>query len=383
MYLYTMSLYLQNLSLLNFKNYEDLNLTFGEGIHCLLGHNGEGKTNVLDAIHYMSFAKSAFQSADSMNIRHGAPFFVVQGSFRLDGHDENIYCGFKKGTRKQVKRNQKDYERLAEHIGLLPVVMISPYDMDLVTGVSEDRRRFMDSVIAQYDREYLENLMAYNRLLSQRNALLKHMAIEGKRQSDTLDILNLQMEKPALHVYAKRQEFLQGLVPVFQSYYERLAGGREQVSVEFQSHLHDDQPANLFRDSLPRDLALQYTSKGVHKDDLLFKLGEHPVKRIGSQGQQKTFLIALKLAQYAFMRTRKEVKPILMIDDVFDKLDENRVSQLMSLVTGSDFGQVFITDAHTARLPAILRGLDVPARHYHVKSGGVITEKEQPLEEKQ
>ncbi|MCB0397609.1 MAG: DNA replication and repair protein RecF, partial [Flavobacteriales bacterium] len=276
-----------------------------------------------------------------------------------------------KGSRKQVKRGQKEYERLADHIGLLPAVMISPYDMNLVTGFSEDRRRFMDGVIAQYDRAYLESLLNYNRLLSQRNALLKHMAIEGIRKSETLDILSMQMEGPAQHIYETRKAFLERLTAVFQDYYERLSGGKEQVSLTYQSHLHEKSQKEWLLEHTSRDLVLQHTGRGVHKDDLVFQLGEYAVKRMGSQGQQKTYLIALKLSQYALMAEIKKVKPILMIDDVFDKLDEHRVASLMKLIATEAFGQVFITDAHTGRLPAIFTQPGVDAEIYEVNEGAV------------
>lgn len=366
-----MTCFLSKLYLLDFKNYKEISIELQEGINCFVGENGEGKTNILDALHYLSLCKSAFQSTDSLNIRHGQSLFAIQGTFQLDGREEKINVGFKKGTGKQIKRNQKEYDRLADHVGLIAVVMISPYDMTLVTGFGEDRRRFVDSVVAQYDREYLENLMNYNRLLSQRNALLRHMAAEGNRKSDTLDILNMQMEAPALHIHEKRKAFFSAIEPVFQELYGELSGGKEKVKLTYRSHLNGSSASEQFRESFGRDLMLQHTSRGVHRDDLVFLLDKHPVKRIGSQGQQKTYLIALKLAQYRFMRS-KGLPPILMIDDVFDKLDENRVAALMKLLTMEEQGQVLITDAHHSRLPDILNALHVGHKIFHV-SGGMVT----------
>ena len=343
-------MHLQKLSVLNYKNYHEAELEFSAHVNCLTGNNGEGKTNILDAIHYLSFCKSFFNPIDSQNILHDAPFFMIQGTYELNGETEEVYCGQKRNQKKQFKRNKKEYQRLADHIGLLPLVMISPADSELINEGSESRRKFIDSVIAQFDREYLENLIHYNRVLSHRNALLKQFAQSGKFDPESLEIWDVQLVGFGEKVHAGRKKFITNFVSIFQKYYELISGGKEQVGLEYTSHLNTESFTDVLIRALNRDRAIEYTSSGIHKDDLEFTIGGFPLKKYASQGQQKSFLIALKLAQFDFIKKIKDITPILLLDDIYDKLDDLRVKQLMELVSTDHFGQLFITDTHPTRL---------------------------------
>src|ERR1019366_7817969 len=337
-------MYLKRLSILNFKNYAEAAIEFSSQVNCLTGNNGEGKTNVLDAIHYLSFCKSFFNSIDSQNILHEAPFFLIQGSYSANEKDEEIYCGLKRNQKKQFKRNKKEYQRLADHIGLFPLVMISPADSEIITDGSESRRRFIDSVIAQFDREYLEDLISYNKVLSHRNALLKQFADSRQFDIESLEIWDMQLIEYGTKVYEKRKNFIHNFIAIFQKYYELISGGREQVGINYQSHLNDSSFSDVLIKALNRDRAMEYSTVGIHKDELEFTINGHSLKKFASQGQQKSFLIALKLAQFDFIKNMKNVTPILLLDDIYDKLDDLRVKQLMELVCSDNFGQLFITD---------------------------------------
>ncbi len=360
---------LNKLSLVNFKNYEQLEIELSAKINCFVGNNGEGKTNLLDAIYYLSLCKSFFNSADSQNIRYGHDFFLVQGEYELNDSVEKIYCGLKKGRKKIFKRNNKEYQKLAEHIGLLPVVMISPYDTVLITGGSEERRKFMNGVISQYNKEYLNSLINYNNVLSQRNKLLKDAAKGGYLDKDTISIYNEQLAVYGDYVFKCRSEFFSKLLPLFQEYYDFVSGANEKVSLEYKSHLHEKSFVKNLEESIDKDRVLQYTTRGIHKDDLVMNLEDHPIKKVGSQGQQKTYLISLKLAQFDFIKEIAKLKPILLLDDIFDKLDATRVEKFIRLVAENHFGQIFITDANKQRLDNIMVKMNSEHKLFEVDRG--------------
>ncbi len=364
-------MFLKKLSLLNFKNYADAQLEFCSHVNCLTGNNGEGKTNVLDAIHYLSFCKSFFNPIDSQNILHDAPFFLIQGLFSIDSAEEEIYCGLKRNQKKQFKRNKKEYQRLAEHIGLLPLVMISPADSELITEGSENRRRFIDSVIAQFDKNYLDTLIHYNKVLSHRNALLKQFSDSGKFDKESLEIWDVQLIDYGTKVYEIRKQFINEFIPIFQKYYQLISGGKEQVGVIYDSHLNELSFSDALEKALKRDRATEYTTVGIHKDDLEFSINNHSLKKFASQGQQKSFLIALKLAQFDFIKNIKKITPILLLDDIYDKLDDLRVKQLMELVSTDNFGQLFITDTHPTRLADLFKTSEIEFKLFKINNGSV------------
>ncbi|MDQ3047456.1 MAG: DNA replication/repair protein RecF [Bacteroidota bacterium] len=364
-------MHLKKLSLLNFKNYAEAELSLSSHVNCFTGNNGEGKTNILDAIHYLSFCKSFFNPIDSQNILHEAPFFLIQGLYESNGKEEEIYCGLKRNQKKQFKRNKKEYSRLADHIGLYPLVMISPADSELITEGSESRRKFIDSVIAQFDREYLENLIHYNKILTQRNALLKQIGNSGKFDQDSLEIWDMQLIQYGEKVHSTRRDFVQKFIPGFQKYYEFISGGREQVGLQYNSQLNNTTFSDGLAKALNRDRALEYTTVGIHKDDLEFTINGHSLKKYASQGQQKSFLIALKLAQFDFIRNIKKVTPILLLDDIYDKLDDQRVKQLMELVSSDNFGQLFITDTHPTRLAELFSAGNADFKSFRITNGNM------------
>lgn len=362
-------MFLKKLSVLNFKNYAEAELEFSSHVNCFTGNNGEGKTNLLDAIHYLSFCKSFFNPVDSQNILHEAPFFLIQGSYDVDGQEEEIYCGLKRNQKKQFKRNKKEYTRLADHIGLFPLVMISPADSELVTEGSESRRKFMDGVIAQFDREYLEKLIQYNRILSQRNMLLKQIAGNVSFDKDALEIWDVQLIEYGEVIHQKRQKFISDFIAIFQKYYAFISGKQEEVSITYLSHLNSAPFPEVLKKALQRDLVMEYTTVGIHKDDLEFKIDGYALKKYASQGQQKSFLIALKLAQVDFIKQIKQVTPILLLDDIYDKLDDRRVKHLMELVSSDQFGQLFITDTHPGRLAELFTATKADFRSFGISKG--------------
>ncbi len=365
-------MFLKKLSVLNFKNYPETELEFSSHVNCFTGNNGEGKTNILDAIHYLSFCKSFFNPIDSQNILHDAPFFLIQGIYDSEGQEEEIYCGLKRSQKKQFKRNKKEYSRLADHIGLFPLVMISPADSELVTEGSESRRKFIDSVIAQFDREYLEKLIHYNRVLSQRNMLLKQIANNHIFDKDALEIWDVQLIEYGESIHQKRKNFITNFVAIFQKYYELISGGREQVDITYISHLSTAPFAEVLEKALQRDKVMEYTTVGIHKDDLEFKIDGHTLKKYASQGQQKSFLIALKLAQFDFIKQIKHLTPILLLDDIYDKLDDLRVKQLMELVSSDHFGQLFITDTHHTRLAELFGSTQANFKSFRISNGSAV-----------
>ncbi|ALU74415.1 DNA replication/repair protein RecF [Tenacibaculum finnmarkense] len=348
-------MYLQKLSLVNFKNIETQSFDFQQKINCFVGSNGVGKTNVLDAIYYLSFAKSYFNSVAGQNIRHGQDFFMIEGSYQLASRNEKILCSLKRGQKKILKRNGKPYEKFSEHIGQLPLVIISPADRNLIVEGSETRRKFMDSVISQQDKNYLQSLILYNKIISQRNALLKYFVANRTFDALNLKVYDAQLVEYGTVIYQKRKAFLEEFAPIFNAKHHIISGNKETVNLRYKSQLHDASLTDLFAGSLNKDRMLQYTSSGIHKDDLNFEIDQYPIKKFGSQGQQKTYLIALKLAQFEFIKKQSNVTPILLLDDIFDKLDENRVAQIVALVNNDAFGQIFITDTHFDRTENVLK----------------------------
>ena len=348
---------LKNLSLINYKNFESENFEFDAKINCFVGANGIGKTNALDAIYHLALGKSYFNPVATQNINHEADFFVIDGSFENNDREEKIVCSLKRGAKKIIKRNGKTYDRLSDHIGLLPLVIISPEDRDLIVEGSETRRKFIDGVIAQSDKIYLQNLIKYNKVLSQRNSLLKYFAANQTFDSTTLSVYNDQLNEYGTPVFEKRAAFIATFLPIFKEQYGVISGGHENISLSYESKLIDTGLSQLLEQNIDKDRALQYTSVGIHKDDLSFKINEHPIKKFGSQGQQKSFLIALKFAQFHFMQSLAGTTPILLLDDIFDKLDENRVEHIIELVNNENFGQIFISDTHAERTEDIVKSI--------------------------
>lgn len=367
-------MYLQKLQVLNFKNYPEAELQFCPTVNCFAGNNGAGKTNLLDAIHYLSLCKSYFNPIDSQQIRYDQDLFIIQGVFSKNGSEEKIYCGMKRNQKKQFKRNKKEYQRLADHIGLFPLVMISPNDSVLVTEGSEERRRFVDNVISQTDNSYLDTLIQYNKSLAGRNALLRSREAQGGYDPDLLDVFDDQLIRYGEIIYRKRSEFLDTFTGIFHKHYEFITEDAESIRLQYESPLSLTGFLQGLKESRERDLYLQRTTFGVHKDDLVFSIEKHPLKKFGSQGQQKSFLIALKLGQYTYLYEKKGFKPLLLLDDIFDKLDGRRIQRLMQMVVRDEFGQLFLTDTDGGRLKEIFRGIGVPARVFEISSGTVQAE---------
>lgn len=346
---------LKSLSLLNYKNFESINFDFDNKINCFVGHNGVGKTNILDAIYHLSFGKSYFNPITSQNIRHTSDFFVVEGIYEKDEREEKVIVSAKKGQKKVIKRNAKAYDTLSQHIGFLPLVIISPADRDLITEGSDTRRKFIDGVISQSDHQYLTTLLNYSKTVSQRNSLLKYFAANNTFDSTTLEVYNQQLHEFGTIIHKKRNSFLETFIPIFIKRYEAISSGTEKVSLVYHSKLADSDLLSLLEQYIDKDRMLQYTSVGVHKDDLSFEIEGYPIKKFGSQGQQKSFLIALKLAQFDFIKKQSKVNPILLLDDIFDKLDEKRVEHIIQLVGDQNFGQLFISDTHAERTEGVVK----------------------------
>ncbi len=360
-------MYLRQISIVNFKNHLEGKYDFSSDINCFTGNNGVGKTNVLDAIYYLSFSKSFFNSIDSQNINFNQDFFIIQGEYSFGDQSEKISIGLKKGKKKTVKRNNKTYKRLSDHIGLFPLVMVSPADVNLITDGSEARRKFIDGVISQFDSVYLENLLNYNKALIQRNALLKQFSDNQYFDSDSLDIWNEKLAQYAMPVHQKRKAFLNDFIPIFQKYYAIVSGGKEIVGLTYTSHLGENHFLDLLHENLSSDLRSQHTKVGVHKDDLEFLISENSVKKYGSQGQQKTYVLALKLAQFEIIKSAKNMKPILLLDDIFDKLDNLRVKALMELVSEHNFGQIFISDTSSQRVLEQFEDIDITPKIFEIE----------------
>ncbi|MCU0370526.1 MAG: DNA replication/repair protein RecF [Bacteroidales bacterium] len=365
-------MHLQKLSIINFKNYEDSTLQFTEKINCFIGDNGAGKTNLLDAIHYLSFCKSYFNPVDTQNIRHNETFFSIHGSFLKNGDNPDIIsCIQKTDQRKIFRINQKEYERLADHIGLFPLVMVSPYDRDLINEGSEVRRRYLDGVISQFDRSYLDDLISYNKALAQRNALLKHFSESRTFNAVALEIWDAQLVDYGQKIHEKRYAFLHNFIPVFRKYFEFISEGKETVDIKYLSQLFDRKLDELLAVNVEKDRMARYTTQGIHKDDLEFMISGFPLKKFGSQGQQKSFVVAIKLAQFDYTRDIKGFKPILLFDDIFDKLDDKRVHQIIRLVSENSFGQVFITDTQRSRIEKLFEEVAIDHRIFEISAGQV------------
>lgn len=364
-------MYLKKLILNNFKNYHQADLEFCPGINCFVGNNGVGKTNILDAIHYLSLSKSFFNNLDIINIKHEEDFFIIQGLFDRDGEEDNIFCSFMKHKQKVLKRNGKDYAKLSEHVGRYPVVMISPADISLISEGSEERRKFLNKIISQYNSGYLDSALKYNKALQQRNRLLKDFNASGRFDIDMLAVWDSQLVNYGRIIYREREMLVNELIPVFQDYYSLISNKAEPVRLSYQSHLNGGDFEKLLAGTLNRDRFLEYTTVGVHKDDLILEMKGHPVKMLGSQGQQKSYLVALKLAKFDYIKRKAGFAPILLLDDIFDKFDALRVEQIIRLVGNHRFGQIFITDTHQSRLHEILNNLDADFRLFRISSNGV------------
>jgi len=364
-------MYLQQLSVINFKNYAEAELTFSDGVNAFTGDNGAGKTNLLDAIHYLSLCKSYFNPIDSQQIKQDTDFFIINGVFNKNDHEEMIACAVKRNQKKQFKRNKKDYQRLADHIGLFPLVMISPYDTSIITEGSDERRKFIDNVLSQTDNFYLDEVIIYNKILNNRNAFLKLIADTGRYDPQLLEVMDEQLIAAGSSIFKKRKLFMESFTEIFNKHYQFLTGDAERVELIYESQLLDDDLATLLKRTIERDRVLERTTAGIHKDDLQFVIHGMSMKKFGSQGQQKSFLIALKLAQYTFLNQQKGFKPLLLLDDIFDKLDDKRVTKLMQMVSDNDFGQVFITDTNMSRVQGIFSEMGVAIKLFKVTGGEV------------
>lgn len=366
---------LDSLSILNYKNIRQADLTFSSKVNCFIGRNGEGKTNLLDAIYYLSFCRSSLNPIDSQIITHEQDFFVVDGHYVDERGDAvNVYCGMKRGTKKHFKRDKKEYKRLSQHLGLIPLIFVSPRDTLLIEGGSEERRRLMDVVISQYDNLYVEALQSYNKALLQRNALLK---METEPDATVLDILEEQMAQSGKVIFEARTKFVDELTPVFQNIYDQISENREKVSLSYVSHAQRGELLDVIRRDRFKDRVVGYSLHGVHKDDLVMMKDDYPMKKEGSQGQNKTFVIALKLAQFDFLhRTKSGTTPLLLLDDIFDKLDAHRVEQIVKIVSGNDYGQIFVTDTNRDHLDKILQAGSSNYKLFNVVGGEIIETKD-------
>jgi DNA replication and repair protein RecF len=367
-------MYLKNIALTNFKNYELNEIEFSSKINCFVGNNGVGKTNILDAIHYLSLTKSFFNSIDSISIRHGEDYFIIQGTFARDGEEDQIYCAFQKQKQKLLKRNGKEYQKLSDHVGRYPVVMISPADSSLITEGSEDRRKFLNKIISQYNGEYLDSILKYNKALQQRNRLLKDFKTGGKFDADMLSVWDAQLVKYGTYIYQERDTLVNELIPVFQEYYSLISSGKELVKLTYRSHLSEGDFAETLHRVVEKDRILEYTTVGIHKDDLVLEMDDFPVKVLGSQGQQKSYLVALKLAKFDYIKRRSGFSPVLLLDDIFDKFDSDRVEQIIRLVGNHRFGQIFITDTHQDRLQEILTSHNTNYKLFKISGDGISEE---------
>ena len=374
-------MYLKKLALTNFKNYELNELEFSPKINCFVGNNGVGKTNILDAIHYLSLTKSFFNSIDSISIKHGEDYFIIRGTFVRDDEEDQIYCAFQKQKQKLLKRNGKEYKKLSDHVGKYPVVMISPADSALISEGSEDRRKFMNKIISQYSAEYLDSVLKYSKALQQRNKFLKDINTSGNFDPDVLAIWDAQLVKYGSYVYNEREVLINELIPVFQEYYSLISSGKESVKLKYRSHLSEGNFTETLQNSFNKDRYLEYTTIGIHKDDLLLEMDDFLVKSLGSQGQQKSYLVALKLAKFDYIKRKAGFSPILLLDDIFDKFDSERVEQIIRLVGNHRFGQIFITDTHQNRLKDILSSHKTDYKLFRISDNGIeeVTQNGNPI----
>ncbi len=348
-------MFLKELKLYNFKNFEETRFEFDQKINCFVGNNGVGKTNVLDAIYFLSFGRSYFNNNIRQILKFEENAFSVRGKFDVQGKTEDILVSYQIDKKKTIKRNNKIYDKLSDHIGLIPLVMISPYDRDLISESGETRRRFVDKIISQADASYLSDLIAYQKNLAQRNSLLKYFFANHKFDADTIAVYNEQLHKFGMNIYQKRRDFIREFSGYLEERYDVLSAGKEKVDISYYSELEVKPLIDLLHENIQKDRMLQHTSKGIHRDDFLFEINEKPIKKFGSQGQQKTFLIALRLAEFEFLKKQSNKMPILLFDDIFDKLDELRVAQIVNMVNDKSFGQIFISDTHAARTENLVK----------------------------
>ena len=360
------SLRLNALEITNYKNVLNASYTFDAPIHCFVGNNGIGKTNTLDAIYHLAMGRSYFSAVNVHTIQHQADFMRIEGHFERDDRTERIECLLKREATKVFVRNGKKYKKLSEHIGLLPTVMISPADVDLINEGSQTRRSFIDRLIGQADKTYLHQLIQYQKVLQQRNALLKQMGRYGQGANETLEIYNVQLVSLGSPIHQTRMEYLSTFEPLFKKRYAAISGVDENVSVSYHSQLLDEDFEKLLENAATQDRMAQYSTVGIHKDDLVFEIDGYPIKKFGSQGQRKSLLIALKLAQFDMLKQITTVTPLLLLDDIFDKLDEERVSKIISLVHESTFGQLFITDTHPERIEAVIKKTEQAFQLHHL-----------------
>ncbi len=368
-------MYIKKINLINFKNYAETDLSFSSQINIFTGHNGAGKTNLLDSIHCLSLTKSAFSASEGQSVRHHENFFSILGHFYKNGTSYAVQYDLA-GTRKTFRLDKSPYEKLSEHIGAFPVVLVTPYDTDVIREGSEGRRKFFDSIISQLDSAYLTELIRYNNLLKQRNSLLKQFSERNTIDKELIDSYDYPLLKSARIIYQKRQRFIEEYTPVFKTHYLNLSEEKEEPGLAYESQLHAPEFEQKFLSSLPKDIQLQRTGIGIHKDDYGFTLNEYGVKHYGSQGQQKSFVIALKLAHFDIIKTQKQLKPILLLDDIFDKLDDKRISKLMEMVAQDAFGQLFITDARPERTEKIFEHIPAEIRIFHIENGSITTERQ-------
>lgn len=356
---------LEKITISDYRNIKLQDLSFSPNINCIWGNNGEGKTNLLDAIYYLSMTKSAFTGSDAFNFRYGCDSFSICGNYRMENGISRTFSVSTNKDGKKVRHDGTAYQKVAEHLGLLPVVMVSPADTSLVSESGEERRKFLNSVLSQLDAEYLSSVMQYNKLLQQRNKMLK----EEKFSLDYLRVLDSRLAVFAEPIHARRKEFCSKLEKAVEEYYSLISGGNEKVSIKYQSDLDEAPLDELLLNRFDRDMALHYTSCGIQRDDLLFEMNSHPIRRCGSQGQQKSFLVALKFAQYEIMKNSYGFAPMLLLDDIFDKLDIGRISNLLKMVSGNDFGQIFITDCNKVRIRETIEAITCERKYFETEDG--------------
>ncbi|UII33356.1 DNA replication and repair protein RecF [Fulvivirga ulvae] len=364
-------MHIEKLSLFNFKNYEGITLNFSEKVNCLVGVNGSGKTNLLDAIHYLSLTKSAFNSIDSQNVRFGEKAFNIRGIFTKQEKHTEVSCGFQEGIKKVFRIDKKEYDKLSEHVGKFPVVLIAPNDVDVIREGSETRRKFFDTILCQMDNQYMDTLVRYNQYLKQRNSALKQFAFTGSVDYDLIHTYDTSILTLGQEIFKKRKIFIKDFFQIFQKHYTLLSQNKEKVTIVYRSEVEDEGFGSKFKLNIKRDLALERTSMGIHRDDYRLVIEGKPLKKFGSQGQQKTFLVAMKMAHFEIIKTLKGYKPILLLDDIFDKLDSSRIKQLVSMIADQTFGQIFITDAREERTKEMLIELNIDALFYHIDKGTV------------
>ena len=350
-------LLINKISILNYKNILDKTFNFDNKINCFVGNNGVGKTNILDSIYHLAIGKSSFSISNENNINHESEFMLLDGLFSINNKKENITCSLKRNETKVLKRNEKIYKKLSDHFGLIPVVLISPYDTNLIIEGSSERRKFMDSIISTYDKNYLQNIITHGKLIKQRNKILKYFNKSAKIDMDSILVYNDQIVKLSKPIHECRKNFVSEFVPLVIDKYNNISGKNEKVTLQYKSDLNENEIGDLLEKSFQKDMILQFTSCGIHKDDLIFRIDNNSIKRFGSQGQQKSFLISLRFAEFEFLKNSNDLAPILLMDDIFDKLDIQRVKNIVDLVNSSEFGQLFVSDTDKTRIEKVIRSL--------------------------